>query len=247
MESDVTQSALFYKLWAWGDKNKKQLLRGLIGLALVGVVAAFWLAHKNETQNDANYALSKVMNPAGTPITPSADSLLKVASDYPGTDASQRALLLAAGDLFASGKYDVAQAQFQKFVQENNGSPLVSQAALGIAACYDAQGKTNDAVSAYENVVNRYQGQNVVPQAKLGLGRLQEAQGKFKEARTSYEELTRSYPGTISSEAALRLQELNAAHPESHPTNTLSSATTPVLQSLPAAAGAVTNLKTPGK
>ena len=246
MESDVTQTALFYKLWAWGDKNKRQLLWGLIALALVGVVVAFWLVHKNETQNDANYALSKLMNPAAAPTAPSTDNLLKLASDYPGTDASQRALLLAAGDLFAAGKYDDAQAQFQKFVQQNNSSPLVSQAALGLAACYDAQGKTNDAVSAYENVVNRYQGQNVVPQAKLGLGRLQEAQGKFKEARAAYEELTRSYPGTISSEAALRLQELNAAHPETHPTNALTSVAAPALQSLPAA-GAVTNLKTPGK
>src|SRR4051812_44071889 len=119
MESDVTQSALFYKLWAWGDKNKKRLLWGLIALIVVGIIAAFWMAHESEKQNDANYALSKLMSRTGVPNAPepSADTLLKVTSDYSGTEAAQRAMLLAAADLFAEGKYDIARAQFQKFIQ----------------------------------------------------------------------------------------------------------------------------------
>jgi predicted negative regulator of RcsB-dependent stress response len=238
MESDLTQSAVFYKLWAWGDKNKKQLLWGLIALVVVGIVVAFWLSHKSETQNDANYALSKLTSRVGGPSTPepTADDLLKVAAEYPGTDAAQRAQLLAAGDLFVSGKYDVAQDKFQKFVQQYSGSPLVSQAAIGVAACLDAQGKTNDALSAYDSVVNRYPSDNVVPQAKFGMARLLEAQGKFKEARTTFEELSHMFAGTISSEATIRLQELNAAHPELQPTNSMPQATSQVLKTLPTAA-----------
>jgi hypothetical protein len=57
MESDVTQSALFYKLWAWGEKNKKQLLCGIVAVVVVGLGIAFWLVHQNEKQNDANDAL----------------------------------------------------------------------------------------------------------------------------------------------------------------------------------------------
>jgi predicted negative regulator of RcsB-dependent stress response len=225
MESDVKQTAVIYKLWAWGDKNKKQLFWGLVALVVVGIVVAFWLAHKSETQNDANYALSKLVSRSGGPSAaePTADEYLKVVSDYPDTDAAQRALLLAAGDLFTQGKYEAAQAQFQKFVQQYNSSPLVSQAALGVAACLDAQGKTNDAVSAYDGVIGRYPSQNVVPQAKLSLARLQEAQGKFKEAKTAFEELTHSVGGTIGSEAAIRLQQLNATHPELQPTNTVNT------------------------
>jgi TolA-binding protein len=216
MESDATQSDLVYKLWVWGDKNKKQLLWGLVALVVVGIGIAFWLAHQSETQNDANDALSKLTSrgfSAATPA-PTPEALLKVASDYSGTEAGQRALLLSAGDLFAAGKYDEAQAQFQKFLQQYSGSPFTAQAALGVAACYDAQGKTSDAISGYQGVADRYQGQNVAPQAKLALARLLEGQGKFKEARASLEEITRTYPGTINSEAAVRLQELNAAHPE---------------------------------
>lgn len=245
MESDVTQSALIYKLWVWADRNKKQLLYGLAALVVVGVIVAFWMAHKSETQNDANYALSKLTSRTANPNAPepTADALLKVASDYPDTEAAQRALLLAGGDLFAQGKYDVAQAQFQKFIQQYNSSPFAGQAALGVASCYDAEGKTNDAVSGYEAVISRYPSQNVVPQAKLGMARLLEAQGKFREARTALEDLTHTYPGTITSEAASRLVALNAAHPEMAPTNAPAMPGMPTVSSLPASG--TTNHKAP--
>jgi len=217
MESDLTESALFYKLWAWGDKNRKQLLYGVIAIVVLGIIAAFWIAHANQKQKDANSALAAltsqtIANPAATP-TP--DALLKVNSDYPNSEAGQRALLLAAGDLFTAGKYDVAMTHFQNFLKDYNSSPFASQAALGLASCYDATGKTNDAISGYQGVVDRYPNQNVVAQAKLRLGVLQEAQGKYREARAALEDLARTFQGTmIGSEAMARLQELNTAHPE---------------------------------
>jgi len=220
MESDLTESALFYKLWAWGDKNKKQLLYGLIVVIVAGLVVAFWFAHENEKQKDANSALAALTsrNVGTLNSAPTADALIKVNSDYADTDAGQRALLLAAGDLFAAGKYDEAMAQFDKFIKNYNSSPLVAQAALGRASCYDAMGKTNDAVSGYQGLIDRYPAQNVVAQAKLRLGILLEAQGKYREARNQFEDLARNFQGTmIGSEGIERLQELNAAHPEAQP------------------------------
>jgi len=220
MESDLTESALFYKLWAWGDKNRKQLLYGLVALLVLGMIVAFWLAHTNEKQKDANSALAALTSRnAGTPNGgPSSDALLKVNSDYPDTDAGQRALLLAGGELFAAGKYDVAMAQFDKFIKDYNSSPLVAQAALGRASCYDAMGKTNDAVTDYQGLIDHYPAQNVVAQAKLRLGILLEGQGKYRDARNALEDLARNFPGSmIASEGIARLQELNANHPEAQP------------------------------
>jgi predicted negative regulator of RcsB-dependent stress response len=223
MDADVTQSKAFLTLWAWADKNKKQLMWGLIGLAVVALGVAFWLAHQSESQNDANDALSKLVSPANMPggTQPAADSLLKIAADYSGTEAGQRALLMAAGNLFATGKYDDAQGQFQKFIKDYNDSKLISQAAIGVAACYDAQGKTNDAIAGYQSVVDRYPNDDLIPQAKLALGRLLEAQGKFKEAKINLEDVYHNYPGTTEySEAVMRLQQLLKAHPELQSTNT---------------------------
>jgi predicted negative regulator of RcsB-dependent stress response len=220
MESDLTESALFYKLWAWGDKNRKLLLYGLIGLVVLGIIVAFWLAHAHEKQNDANAALAALTsrNPATPGGAADADAFLKVNADYPDSNAGQRALLLAAGDLFATGKYDVAMAQFNKFLKDYNNSPLAGQAALGIASCYDAMGKTNDAISGYQGVLGRYPNQNVEAQARLRLGTLLEAQGNYRDARDAFENLARKFQGTmIASEGIAHLQELNAAHPEAQP------------------------------
>ena len=234
MDADVTQSKAFLTLWAWADKNKKQLVWGFIALVVAGLGVAFWLAHQNETQNDANDALSKLTTAgdlAGE-TKPTADSYLKVAADYSSTQAGQRALLLAAGDLFAAGKYDDAQGQFQKFIKDYNDSPLISQAAMGVAACLDAQGKTNDAASAYQGVIDHYPNDNVIPQAKLALARLLVAQGKLKEAMSNLQEVARTYSGTTaSSEAIMRGQQLMAAHPELMPTN----APAPAAPAVPAA------------
>ena len=235
MESDVTQSPIFYKAWAWGETHKKQLLWGVVAVLVVALGIAFWVAHQNATQDEANDALSKLTTrvmSAGAP-PPQPDAFLKVGSDYAGTDAGARALLLGAAELFTAGKYDDARAQFQKFSQEHSDSPFAAQAALGVAACLDAQGKTNEAVEAYQSVVGRYSADpNVTVQAKFALGRLLEGQGKLGEARSTYEDIARSFPyGSIGSESMRRFEALTAAHPELVPTNrpTASPSTMPLL------------------
>lgn len=222
MESDVTQPAIFDKLWMWGETHKKQLLVGTVIALVVGLAIAFWFVHQGQEQIDANSALAKLVSRAASPNTPppSADNLLKVGADYSGTDAGQRALLLGASELFAEGKYDDAHAQFQRFLQQYSDSPFAGEAALGAAACLDAQGRAQDAIDAYRGVADRYlQNWNIGPQAKLALARLLVAQGKLQDARGELMDLAnpRSFPPEITGEANMRLRELFAAHPELMP------------------------------
>src|SRR5690242_7423168 len=99
MESDLTQSALFYKLVAWGDKNKKLLVGILIALVVVGIALAFYFSHQSGEQSDANDALSKLtIRETQTTPAPAPDALLGISANYAGTDAGQRAMLLAAGE-----------------------------------------------------------------------------------------------------------------------------------------------------
>lgn len=220
MESDVTQSALFYKLWAWGDAHKKQLLLGLLAVIIVGVGIAFWFAHQTQAQTDANDALSTLVAHTVSPTAPAPtpNAFLKVTTDYPNSDAGQRALLLGASDLYAQGKYDEARGEFQRFLQQYSDSRFVGEAALGVAACMDAQSMTNDAIAAYRNVADHYQQDwNVAPDAKLALARLFLGQGNLADAKGQLQDILRDYPGQVSAEASRRLQELIMAHPELMP------------------------------
>lgn len=222
MESDVTQSALFYKAWAWGEAHKKQLLWGTVAVVVVALVVTFFVLQQNAKQDAANDALSKLTargysanNPEATP-----EAFLKVANEHAGTDAGARALLLGATALFDSGKYPEAEAQFQKFVQSYGDSDFVGQAMLGQAASLDAEGKTNDAIAAYQRVIQRRPSDNVIPQAKFALGRLLEAQGKWEEARNQFEDVYRAAQYTsIGSEAGIRSAEIESKHPTAVATN----------------------------
>lgn len=218
MESDVTQSAGFYKLWAWFETNKKQVTWGALAAVALGLIGWYFVYQQGEkeviaSEALANISLAQATGPGPRPENPG--EYLKVAADYPRSSAGARALLLAAGSLFTEGKYSEAQAQFQRFLREHRDSPFLGQAMLGIAACLDAQGKTEDAITAYKSLIQHHPGENVMPQAKFALARLYEAQNKPEQARTLFEDVARGDPNSsLGSEAGMRWEELRIKHPE---------------------------------
>jgi predicted negative regulator of RcsB-dependent stress response len=224
MESDITQTDALWKLWAWFEKNKKQVIYGTTAAAAVALIAWFFVWRAHEKQVEASEALARVslahlLEPSGANQDDS-QAFLKVASEHSGTSAAERAALLAAASLFTQGKYADAQAQFGRFIRENGASQFVPQAKLGVAASLEAQGKTTEAVNQYKEVSERHPNSVAAPQAKISLGRIYEAQNQPQQARKIYEELARSDAGTsLGSEASMRLEELNAKFPPSVATN----------------------------
>lgn len=232
MESNVAQLPLGHKLWAWFEENKKAVIYGSAGVVLVGLVVWFFIWQKEEKEAAAGEALARVAldqsNPAA-PHTDSAEAYLKVSAQYPNSAAGARALLLAAGNLFAEGKYPEAKTQFDKFVREYHSSPLLVQGLLGVAACLEAQGKASDAISIYKDLVEHHPNDPAAPQAKFALARLYEGDKKFEQARGLFEEVERADPyGSLGSEAGMRLEELYAKHPELAPKPTTVTNTLPL-------------------
>ncbi len=220
MESEATSSATFYKLWAWFETNTKQILVGAVLVIIVGIGVGFFMWRSGEKQVEAGEALSKAFVPqAGMgPQGPSAESFLKVASDYAGSDAGAQALLHGAAALFDQGKYADARQQFEKFTREYRGNAFTSQALLGIASSYDAEGKTNEAITAYKSLIDRYPSENVVPQAKFSLARIYLNQNKPEDAFRLYEEVARTDSfGQLGSEAGVRAEELKMKYPQLSP------------------------------
>jgi predicted negative regulator of RcsB-dependent stress response len=227
MESDVTQSAWFYRSWAWLETHKKQVAWTVGAVLVLGAVAGFVSWRHNEEQVNASEELSRVIAGARPGQPPAAEAYLKVAADHPDTAAAARALLLGAARLFTDGKFAESQARFEAFLREYGTSHLAGQAHFGVAASLDAQGKTNEAIAAYKQIAERRANEVVGPQARLALGRLYDGQGNLKLARETYEQLARSDFGSIGQEAAMHLEELLRLHPElaapdAVPTNALS-------------------------
>src|SRR5260221_6692474 len=179
MESEVVQLPLAERLWIWFDTYKRQLVIGVGVLVVAGLVVWFILWQREQKQIDAGTALSQVTTSQleGTsPKTEAAQAYLNVAKQYPNSISGSRALLMAAGALFTDGKYAEAQAQFERFIREYQGSPFMGEALLGVAACLDAQGKAEQSVNAYKDLVSRHSTESFIPQAKFALARLYETQ-----------------------------------------------------------------------
>ena len=209
---DTTATDYFFKFWPWFEANLKRLGFVVAFVVIAVFVFSFYNYRQNQREIAGGLALTQVMvSNSGDGL---ADACLKIAADYSGTAAGQRALLQGAAALFTSGKYADAQVQFQKFFDTYPDNSFTAQAMLGIAASLDAQGKTDLAISAYQKAAAQSSGGNVVASAKFALARLDELQGKSTEAAKLYEDVARSYPNSsMSSEAGRRMLELKTKPP----------------------------------
>jgi predicted negative regulator of RcsB-dependent stress response len=208
MQAQDATTIYVLKLWPWFEENKKAIM---IGAAIIIVVVFFfWFSSVQHTQKEtaAGEAMSQLLV---SQTGQSADAYLKIASDYSGTVAGQRAVLQAASMLFAQGNYADAQTQFQKFIDENHDSQFYVQALFGNAACLAAENKPDDAITAYQRVINSSSIGPEVNSSKFAIGEIEESQGRLNDAVTFYEDVAGGDPGgALGAEARQRLLELHS-------------------------------------
>jgi predicted negative regulator of RcsB-dependent stress response len=207
MQPQEAATGYLFKLWPWLEANAKRLAAVAVLLVIATFVFAFYSYRQSARETDAGEALTQALaSDNGSQI---ADACLKVATDYSGTIAGQRALLQGAVIWFDTGRFADAQAQFQKFLDMYPDNSFAPQAELGLASSLDAQGKTDLAFSAYQKAGDQSGDENSAIVAKFAIGRIAEAQGKFDDAAKLYAEIERTFPNSsISSEAATREMEL---------------------------------------
>jgi predicted negative regulator of RcsB-dependent stress response len=239
MQAQDTTTLFFLKLWPWVEANKNRIIGGTAIAVIAVFLISFIVWRGGQKEMAAGQAVTQVAFSGGAA---SADAYLKVAAEYPGTMAGQRAWLQGAAALFDAGKYAEAQAQFQKFLDAHPRGEFSGQAALGVAASLDAQGKTDLAAAAYQRVTGNYTDAGVLNAAKFRLARIDESQGKFNDALALYQDVAIADPGgSLGSEAGMRLMDLKAKAPAPAPTPAVAApaASTPAVAAPAASTPAV--------
>jgi predicted negative regulator of RcsB-dependent stress response len=223
MENDTPPSAGFYNFLGWLENNKQRVLMGAVIVLLVGTVIGFFVWRGSQKKVDAEQALSSVRMPfgPGQQVEPgTAEALVKVAQDYPGTMAAAKATLRAGTVYFDQGNYTKAQEQFDLFLREHNETPWVPQAVYGIAASIEAQGKTAEAITKYTNFIATYPNDPAADQARLTLARLYEQTQQPALALDVLNKLMSNQQGGFgpgASEAQDKIREIYAKHPNLAP------------------------------
>lgn len=162
----------------WFELNRRPVLVavGLVCAAIVGIMVV--RARQQASARDASAQLLAAL-PAGAPGQPpaplDAQKLLQISQKFSGTPSATQARLLAAGQLFADGKFAEAQGQFSGLEDAAPDNPYLGIALLGVAASLDAQGKTAEATTAYDRVISLFPNDAPAQQARLAKSRLIES------------------------------------------------------------------------
>jgi predicted negative regulator of RcsB-dependent stress response len=219
MELQDAPAAYFFKLWPKIEANWIRIALGSGVILVAAMLISFYSWQRDQKEITAGKALTQYMMtaPRNASGSQQADNFLKIARDYQGTSAGQRALLQGAAMLFEAGRYADAQTQFQKFLDAHPDSLFASQAALGVATSLDAQGKMDLAAGAYQRVTTSSD-VTAATSAKFGLAQIDERQNKLTEAMNLYEDIVRNNPNSVlASEAGLRAMELKMKAPSALP------------------------------
>src|SRR5271170_7090486 len=100
MQTDEFQTAFFLQFWPWFEANLKKIIAGTIIIIVVAAIIGFYSWQQNQKQIAAGNALTEAVISSHES---SPDDYLKVAADYPSTDAGIRSLLQGATILFTQG------------------------------------------------------------------------------------------------------------------------------------------------
>lgn len=225
MQTEDVSTEFLVEFWPWLEANRKRLI--IIGVALLLVVFVWFYLKTSREQHELAagqaYTQFQLNQTPTVPAQQVADGYLKIARDYSGTVAGQRAQLQAAAALFDAGRYADAQKQFENFMNANVGSPLAATAKLGLAACEESQGKLDEALDAYRQIDTSYPDTAEGINANFSVGRVLELQGKLTDAVAAYQEIMRSpQAGSLASEAAARVALIQSKLPAQKPATTKS-------------------------
>ncbi len=200
-------------LLAWFEVNKRNVFAG-IALMVVVIGGLIVQRHLNEAKvRDATTDLLAVVQPGrGEESKPDVARLIEVAQKHSGAPAAVHATLLAGRELFSSGKFAEARAQFDKVTGER--SVLGAIALFGVATCIDAEKGGAEALAAYQSVMTHPAASLVAGSARLGKARIHEALGQHREALALYDELSKDKDREVAFGAMRLRAALVKAHPE---------------------------------
>lgn len=200
-QTPAAQHAATPQAEAFFMKNKKAIIACIAALVVVvGGFFAYKYLYQQPREDKAQALLAKGQALAAQQKFDEAlkgegqfPGLLKLISNYSGTDAANVAKAQAGFCYAQQGKYKEAVAQLEDFSPAGDNS--LSPAALGaLANAYAGVGQIDKAVSTYQEAAKRAENDILSPLYLVKAGELLETQKKYAEAVKVYQQVKENYP-----------------------------------------------------
>ena len=226
---DDRSDTRIYDILAWLEVNKKRILITFLIATAIGFAMAIYRYIKTQKEHQASAALIDLRPPLNAPTNyppTQASAYFKIAEQFRGTEAAERAKILGATALFNENNYVEAKSRFEEFLKDHPNSPWAPIAMLGVGNSLEAQNKPEEALGSLQGLLTKYPDSAVVTDAKLAIARIHESQKKPEMALQIYEELSRGAGAQQGdSQAAARREALLKAYPHLRKTNAPAAST----------------------
>jgi tetratricopeptide (TPR) repeat protein len=123
------------------------------------------------------------------------DQIENITSDFSGTFAHQRALMIEGNMAWEKEQWDDAVLAFEEISRRYPKSYLAPVALMNQAATLEESGKGKEAVEVYQKVVENYSSVSPdAPRALFSIARLYETTGQEEAAFGAYQEVIDTFP-----------------------------------------------------
>ncbi len=194
----------------WVKEKQSIVIGGVVGLAIVIILAGVMASSRKKSAEKANELLGKAevlySARAYDRATPLLSDLIK---KYGGKKQFKLAIFYMANSLYNQGNYDEAKGYYERFLRETQGDGLLTPSAIaGIGACLEEKQDYLGAGEKYLEAAKGYPDYYLAPQYLLDAGRCFLQGKEVEKAKEAYKDLVSTYPQTeYSDKAELALAE----------------------------------------
>lgn len=136
------------------EKNKTAIISTLLGVVILALATASWLAYSASMKADARRMLA---------LADSPEALQALVKTHPRSNPAADALLLLAAEHRAAGDMDASNTAFRDFLQAFPDHQLAGGALLGIGQNQEASGDQANAATTYQQVLTQYPASYAAP------------------------------------------------------------------------------------
>ncbi|MBT3604391.1 MAG: tetratricopeptide repeat protein [Candidatus Latescibacteria bacterium] len=179
----------FLNLWGKVEQNYTQILAG-VGVVVVAVlVVVFVNNHQNQETQEARSELGNVYIALFEGRIDDAINQSQTLSDeYAGNPIGREALIALANLQFEQKSISVAQANFQRFLDEYSSEGLLGYGAWsGLASCLEAEAKFAEAAAKFKSYADAHPNTPFAPVALKEAGRCYQLGQNNDQAQVVYQ------------------------------------------------------------